>query len=59
MYVYMKCVLTNDFMRSASSDLVHHWVRLGGRDKLAQNFAFLLISSSLVCHLQSLINIPQ
>ena len=31
MYVYMKCVLTNDFMRSASSDPVHHRVGLGGK----------------------------
>ena len=29
MYVYMKCVLTNDFMRSASPDSVHCRVGLG------------------------------
>ena len=30
MYVYTKCVLTNDFMQSASSDSVHCRVGLGG-----------------------------
>ena len=30
MYVYMKCILTNDFMRSESPDLVHRRVELGG-----------------------------
>ena len=30
MYVDMKCVLTNDFMRSASLDPVHRRVELGG-----------------------------
>ena len=34
MYVYMKCVLTNDFMRSASLDLVHHRVVLRGATRL-------------------------
>ena len=29
MYVYMKCVLTNDFMRFASLDPVHLRVGLG------------------------------
>ena len=33
MYVYMKCFLTNDFMRSASLDLVHRQVGLGGATK--------------------------
>ena len=30
MYVYMKCVLTNGFMRSSSLDLVHRGVGLEG-----------------------------
>ena len=32
MYVYMKCVLKNDFMQSTSPDPVHRWVEIGGRD---------------------------
>ena len=34
MYVYMKCVLTNGFMRSASPDHVHLSGPAQGRDKL-------------------------
>ena len=30
MYVYMKCVLSNDFMQSVSPDLVHRRVELKG-----------------------------